>query len=140
MRISDWSSDVCSSDFDDCGSALGNGREEGVLVPGVVVDAFFHRFAIDAGEAVIGVHGWRVIAPDREFFNRGNRFAGFGRDLRQGGIVIQAQHRGEVFRRQIRSRFHSTEECRVGKECAGKLRYRWAPKTLKKTKKKNKLP
>ena len=47
-----------------------------------------------------------MVAPDGEFFDVGDLRAGLGRNLRQSTVVVQAQHGGEVFARQIRRAFH----------------------------------
>jgi hypothetical protein len=35
----------------------------------VVVDQVLDRFAVDGREAVVGVHGWRVVAPDAQLLD-----------------------------------------------------------------------
>src|SRR3546814_14071090 len=97
MRISDWSSDVCSSDLD----WIEHGTFDGA--PG---DNFDEIFAQD------GVVGHDV------FFGLG----GFDEFIAEGGddIMVGSPGRGKMA--GMRS-----EERRVGKECVSTWRSRWSP-------------
>src|SRR3546814_9542837 len=77
MRISDWSSDVCSSDLADAAQITPGLPVTGTLSPGSETEAY--RFAGEAGERyyfdrqeLAGVSAyWRLIAPNgRELFTR----------------------------------------------------------------------
>ena len=84
--------------FDDRGAALADGRQEDVVVPGVIVDHVLDAVAVGGGVAVVGVHRRRVVAPDDQFLHRGNRAAGLGGKLGQRAVVVQAQHAVVVVR------------------------------------------
>src|SRR5690606_687261 len=92
--------------FDDGCATLADGGNEHVAVPCVVVDQLSQALAANRGEADVGVHSGGVVAPDDELFNVGNGLAGLGCQLRQGAVVVQAQHGGEVLRGKIRRRLH----------------------------------
>ncbi len=55
-----------------------------------------------------------MIAPDEQFFDSRNWLADLGRDLRQGAVVVQAQHCREVLGWQVRCRFHGDVSVGVG--------------------------
>src|SRR3546814_18195672 len=99
MRISDWSSDVCSSD-------LKRTREFGLDVQKMIgAGVLGHR---KVGE--IGVSGLHVAgdaeAPKGQV---GFRFEGFDCEATSGVGVVRS------------------EERRVGKECVSTCRSRWSP-------------
>src|SRR3546814_15420332 len=104
MRISDWSSDVCSSDLRD--------------LPGSNVHQRLVGLAVDGAPA--GLVAVAIVAAD----------AGPGHC--QGGCVHHAGgwlavlDEGDVHR-ELRS-----EERRVGKECVSTCRSRWSPEHEKK--------
>src|SRR3546814_9444033 len=103
MRISDWSSDVCSSDL-----ANGEGRRDIHLAldeaPARLVDRILRPVAKRTHDRVIAVG------------------AKFGADTEQSGNERGAQHRSPMMVGAIRS-----EERRVGKECVSTCRSRWSP-------------
>src|SRR3546814_18893989 len=103
MRISDWSSDVCSSDL----TLLDADREPDRLRRPGALDAIGAKFAADARVE----HGEFLLAA---------------REGRRIDIVIDAGvDRAEtehVHRHAVRS-----EERRVGKECVSTCRSRWSP-------------
>src|SRR3546814_12295643 len=105
MRISDWSSDVCSSDLDDAAAfrlrCEGIGHEK------------FVRFLlpVDDGE------GQGVAEGRHEIGCRGE----FGIEFRQVGKAANAAQ-GRWLAHGMRS-----EERRVGKECVSPCRSRWWP-------------
>src|SRR3546814_19718163 len=100
MRISDWSSDVCSSDLG--GFALTGGN----LAP--VLEALPHEMLIIGGAAV----GSLII---------GNS----GKDLKALGGGIVKVFRGPTYKKS--DYLERSEERRVGKECVSTCRSRWAP-------------
>src|SRR3546814_12722561 len=100
MRISDWSSDVCSSDLNfqgfnapDSPSSAG-GRSSGVLQTGTVTGN-------------IGPVVWR-----------NNWFGGGGYTIRNADTSFDVDY---LFRD------NRSEERRVGKECVQTVRFRWSP-------------
>src|SRR3546814_13166376 len=104
MRISDWSSDVCSSDLGhqiQAVEALGEGH--------VPVEP---AFAGGVGAFVFGFDPSRFPLVDGDLFGDGGDG---GSDLHGGGPG-------------------RSEERRVGKECVSTCRSRWAPYNLKKKK------
>src|SRR3546814_20414884 len=110
MRISDGSSDVCSSDLvvvSDVGSVKGSILDDlrAVLPPGV---------AIVPGHPVAGTEN---SGPD----------AGFAQLFHNRGCILTPDERTEAF--AVRS-----EERRVGKEGVSQGRSRWAPGHEKKKK------
>src|SRR3546814_18971609 len=99
MRISDWSSDVCSSDLKSTGDrgkgiiqSIGDGAFGNALDPGP-----------DSGHVLFQILG------DEKFFQPANRIA-----------LLPAL---DFFLGAIRR----SEERRVGKECVGTCRSRWSP-------------
>src|SRR3546814_13903753 len=100
MRISDWSSDVCSSDL-----PLGRIALEGAdAVVGFI--AQFGAVIIDAHQlgAVIGAEVLAVLLPRVEH------------------LLAEVERPVEARRIIVRS-----EERRVGKECVSTCRSRWSP-------------
>src|SRR3546814_15480698 len=97
MRISDWSSDVCSSD-------LANGLV--VLVAVVAVDEVVH------GALGRGQHAERAVKC-------------IGDAMRDLGVA--GDDGGRVLRADQRTRGNRSEERRVGKECVSTCRSRWTP-------------
>src|SRR3546814_16681104 len=105
MRISDWSSDVCSSDLD---ALAGVADHQDRLAAGVrVLDA-----ELDVGQ-VLGLPLQAAAVLDQ--FRSGLRTTVAGEGVRQVAV--------------------RSEERRVGKECVSTCRSRWAPDHLKKKKK-----
>src|SRR3546814_15411671 len=101
MRISDWSSDVCSSDLQRTRSIAEDVHDRALRVPGA------------DGGLVPAVAVCRIPAGDEQGCQ--HRGAGGGvRMLGTGGRVVGAH--------QLRS-----EERRVGKECVSTCRSRWSP-------------
>src|SRR3546814_17807286 len=110
MRISDWSSDVCSSDLPDHEDAgevrMACVAPEGALQRLVAVAAVGHAAAggVHEGGDTVDV---RVVGEDAGLVEGLGDVAGHGRG---------AVHRGA-----------RTEERRVGKECVSTCRSRWWP-------------
>src|SRR3546814_14531874 len=114
MRISDWSSDVCSSDL--------VGVEYGILGDllepvGTVAEDIGQRAGEHAHLPVEGGHaaeGLRMILA-RAFL------------LDQAETVLLLGHERQWREGRQRFRQHRSEERRVGKECVSTCKYRWAP-------------
>src|SRR3546814_19115685 len=117
MRISDWSSDVCSSDL--------KGREARKLSMAA------HRF-LDP----------QHLVPLRHAFGAGKaadlQLSGVpaGREMRDGDILALARtrrddHAPPARHRRVERGLRS-EERRVGKECVSTCRSRWSPYHYKK--------
>src|SRR3546814_19208413 len=99
MRISDWSSDVCSSDLE---AILSNDADH--------IEHFLR--SVDAAA---------VYANTSTAFTDGAQF-GLGAEI---GISTQKLHaRGPMGLDELTSR---SEERRVGKECVSTCRSRWSP-------------
>src|SRR3546814_11544086 len=140
MRISDWSSDVCSSDLDrPCDKGVAGYRTRGLLSGksiyrgagvfddlGVALDVFAHE-GIQFCRAAADRHGGLALEQLAEL-GRIDRLARRGIEL------------GERFRRQLgraeqgepRIGFETldgirSEERRVGEECVSTCRSRWSP-------------
>src|SRR3546814_12022773 len=102
MRISDWSSDVCSSDLDQFFDAY--------------TIAFGIRNVTDIPAALKEAH--RVLRYGGRFFClefSTNEWPGF------------AQVYDAYSHHLVPKLGKSSEERRVGKECGSKCRYRWSP-------------
>src|SRR3546814_17694257 len=97
MRISDWSSDVCSSDLINP-DAVPEALEE---LPELSVDHGERQETIVVGTLIIGHDA--------------------GTDAERHVITGLGAGR----RRQCQRREERSEARRVGKECVGKFRYRW---------------
>src|SRR3546814_13939989 len=105
MRISDWSSDVCSSDLGPVSRSLGGDRGEAVQI-----------LANRRDEQCFTVE---VIGSERL------------RQLRQA-VAVELRHRFDAARtvgcfEQGRAERQRSEERRVGKECVSTCRSRWWP-------------
>src|SRR3546814_20890428 len=103
MRISDWSSDVCSSDLDRDAAAAAKGKE------------ILHRAEVDIGGLVPALRqrfGDRHAAAEQQVqAHPPVAEVGKGDD----GVAGNAHH------------LPRSEERRVGKECVSTCRSRWAP-------------
>src|SRR3546814_15780767 len=112
MRISDWSSDVCSSDLPDCLVACGPGVE---------------RIADEVAEILPEA---RLAIATSDTLNSPERAAQFIHEAENGAIdvivgtqlVTKGFHFPELTLVGVRS-----EERRVGKECVSTCRSRWSP-------------
>src|SRR3546814_14474597 len=108
MRISDWSSDVCSSDLGLAEKEAGRrGRHDGLLLP--------------RGERRLG---GALDAAEAMFVERAAQPAD---DHPAHELRIAEAHLG-LRRVDVRS-----EERRVGKACVSTCRFRWSPVHLKTT-------
>src|SRR3546814_11309760 len=102
MRISDWSSDVCSSDLDALATAIGI---KAIIKSIKQLDV---RMAIGLGE--ISYVAKRVTESN-------------------GSAFVFS---GEKFERLKKEKISRSEERRVGKECVSTCRYRWSQYQKKK--------
>src|SRR3546814_15075998 len=102
MRISDWSSDVCSSD-------LGDTRIAGAIV--------------DALTGLTDVPGGGKFALEREVTNFIGSTALEAARNQEAHADAVARH-GDIMNRREAVR---SEERRVGKECVSTCRSRWSP-------------
>src|SRR3546814_12931913 len=98
MRISDWSSDVCSSDLDDV------------------------RKLVDMAIAEFGSLSMLVnnAGPSGETF-------GYGALHELPGAIFEQTMRVGAFGAFWACKYARSEERRVGKECVSTCRYRWSP-------------
>src|SRR3546814_16674481 len=97
MRISDWSSDVCSSDL--------------LIAP--------ERYADPLGTTTVGDFAREQVL---RLSYTAHDLAGFARDLGYDGepfVWDPEDRRHRIARR--------SDERRVGKECVSTCRYRWSP-------------
>src|SRR3546814_17174772 len=126
MRISDWSSDVCSSDL----------KEEGRDREAQVVEG--HRIApVDAEQRRRGDAGIAVEAVEEVVVLTHEVEEGDGdRQRDHDGVDALGAHRDEADAGAEEGGAEDrSEERRVGKECVSKGRSRWSPYHEKKKKK-----
>src|SRR3546814_13443479 len=111
MRISDWSSDVCSSDL---------GRANGG--PGGVAGGAEHD-ALQGGDQRLGLYG-ETLAGERLLpgVDIGRLRIAVAVDTAGDGDVRRRRNAAGAAGAQARS-----EERRVGKECVSTCRSRWSP-------------
>src|SRR3546814_18349163 len=112
MRISDWSSDVCSSD-------LFRHPEFWALSSwlDIIVRARKSRFGIL----------W-LLAPSVVYvFGLGTFFRGMQPGAGTGDFFVHVALGAMIFRTLMSSVIGRSEERRVGKECVRTCRYRWSP-------------
>src|SRR3546814_15273347 len=113
MRISDWSSDVCSSDLH-----------------GTLDQLVLHQYA--EGVGVPGIEHHHPGAAGNQRFHRGHPECMLGArrldDIHGDPDVDDPAHAAPPSKSR-------SEERRVGKECVSTCRYRCAPYTIKKKKK-----
>src|SRR3546814_19986615 len=111
MRISDWSSDVCSSDL-----RVLDGRE-------IEEIAAVER---DTVAMVARAHAEVGRRDQAAAFGEGTAFRAHEEKI----DAVREQRIGTPYRFD---HFHfRSEEGRVGKECGGSWRYRWSPMSVKK--------
>src|SRR3546814_14992993 len=119
MRISDWSSDVCSSDLIELGDA-----ELGAVAVQCVELRARDRI-LDAGGAVDGRH---IVIRHRQIRGQAPRPAAIETQaverLRAGHFMDQMSI--ALDQRRIGAEIRS-EERRVGQECVSTCRSRWPP-------------
>src|SRR3546814_15859078 len=119
MRISDWSSDVCSSDLDGEGPCLeiSGGRHP------VVEDALRRD-----GQPFVA-NDCRLGASDRLWLVTGPNMGGKSTFLRQNAIIVILAQAGAYVPAQSATLtlVDRSEERRVGKECVSTCRSWWSP-------------
>src|SRR3546814_12844086 len=130
MRISDWSSDVCSSDLDEDG-AMGIGI--GAPMDGMTVGAVLDQLDIahdDPLDAPVFLGG--PVEPSRGFVLHSRDWSGNGAVQVSDRWMISSSH--DILRAigEGRGPAHwlvalRSEERRVGKECVSTCRYRGWP-------------
>src|SRR3546814_16416479 len=106
MRISDWSSDVCSSDLPDRRAHRRAETDRALLGTGCEMPRVREQLTADAP----------IVVIERRMRDRAPRpFIGIGLHLQRAGIGIKAD--------QIAAR---SEERSVGKEWVSQCRFRWS--------------
>src|SRR3546814_18719026 len=100
MRISDWSSDVCSSDLVQSVRRAARGNDVAVIV--------------EHGEGVVVLQGSRMVLRQR----------GRGGDIEPGGFLFGVLVHASLARGRVPYLLVRSEERRVGKECVRSLRSR----------------
>src|SRR3546814_18886169 len=108
MRISDWSSDVCSSDLDVIDDEIESTNGEAIELVSTADIGVGSGYRTSNKPAVFG----QAVRNDRHGAEQRTLFIDCN-DLQAG------QHRWRSLQR--------SEERRVGKECVGKSRSRWSP-------------
>src|SRR3546814_18845553 len=114
MRISDWSSDVCSSDLPLALAVVAAAKDRGIALPEVT------DFDSPTGKGAFGtVDGKRISLGNARF-------------LSESGIDVSAlEQQADELRQDgataIFIGIDRSEERRVGKECVSTCRYRWSP-------------
>src|SRR3546814_17375349 len=125
MRISDWSSDVCSSDLQDLARAPGLVQQGGSDGGGLARARRSHQHGIapfaQRGEQV-GQYGMDGQGGHRRFLSRHSRL----------NAMIQPNNRIWIGFLGSSSILARSEERRVGKECVRTCRSRWSPYHSKK--------
>src|SRR3546814_12250558 len=114
MRISDWSSDVCSSDLWEAAKAAG------LPIHGDFAD--FHR----AYEWMSLQRNLRILGVFARLSHRDGKHHYLDHMPRVNAYARQVASRYGVFRPLLRL-LDRSEERRVGKECVSKCRSRWSP-------------
>src|SRR3546814_16598272 len=117
MRISDWSSDVCSSDLFRVGFFAASAIDDWPSPAKIAICLVLHQVGLEEKARLLR-EAWQVVAP--------------------GGKLYVADY-GEQRSRLMRLLFRLTiqqldrsEERRVGKECVSTCRSRWSPYHSKK--------
>src|SRR3546814_12859901 len=99
MRISDWSSDVCSSDL---------------LVPGEALSTVLERERVLPTDKVLD-----IVAQTASALHAAHAAGLVHRDIKPGNLLITPEGRVKITDR--------SEERRVGKECVSTCSSRWSP-------------
>src|SRR3546814_12916571 len=128
MRISDWSSDVCSSDLDRkfqlrADAVIGRNQQRVLVSSGFQIEkaAKTAEFSVCSGAA--GGFGERRDGTDQRIAS-GYRHTRLSVAIGLGNIIFL----GHMPRLPISFLdFHRSEERRVGKECVSTCRSRWSP-------------
>src|SRR3546814_11622323 len=125
MRISDWSSDVCSSDLQSLAGAIGLGlalalSSTALVLPMVGTQSAVGRsaFAMLLFEdlAIVPIiFALGAMAPNAQEAG----WSGLAETMVKGGLTVVAMF--------MIGRFFRSEERRVGKECVSTCQSRWSP-------------
>src|SRR3546814_11755051 len=119
MRISDWSSDVCSSDLV---------AEEGVVAQRVTGDV---AEEVELLAAVLHLAHKLDAADQQHVVDGGDNALALGQTdvlFRQDHVAVRgAQPREALVVAPLALRQQRSEERRVGKECVSTCRSRWSP-------------
>ena len=99
--------------LDDGGASLLHGGDEVVLHP-FHIHQFGGGLAGDGAMVDVGVLGGGVVAPDNHARHIAAVAAGFGRQLRDGAVVVKAGHCGELGGGQVRGVAAGDEGVSVG--------------------------
>src|SRR3546814_12559376 len=111
MRISDWSSDVCSSDLYQTYVALGQA----------------YYFTDQPAQAIENYRKAAPLAPDGEtYLNLARILWGEGQLGEAKQAAQKALDNGVKQPEEARKILARSEERRAGKECVGKCRSRWS--------------
>src|SRR3546814_2950698 len=111
MRISDWSSDVCSSDLEELVSS-GSRSWTSEFYPGTLL--YLYEYSGD--ESLLKEAMEKLDLVEKEKDNKGTHDLGF---------MLYCSF-GNAYRLMGDTSFRS-EERRVGKECVSTCRSRWSP-------------
>src|SRR3546814_11977475 len=124
MRISDWSSDVCSSDL----TSRGEKKQQGLTIFLVPMDA--PGIEVRPIATMLGPHHLNEVFLDDVWVTEADVLG----EVDQGWKVVQevlAFERVGIARyarcERLLQAAPSSEERRVGKECVSTCRSRWAP-------------
>src|SRR3546814_20766480 len=127
MRISDWSSDVCSSDL----KASGDAKKDLALI-GQFGVGFYSAFMVADQVEVLTRRageesGWRWVSDGKGEFT----IAPADVPSRGSRIVLHLKDGEDEFLEPTRLKHivaqYRSEELRVGKECVSTCRSRWSP-------------
>src|SRR3546814_8674270 len=113
MRISDWSSDVCSSD-------LPIGNRSIVMREAIDFDRQTNRGAVE----IEHIRSRRMLAAK---FEPSRALSQLAPKCRFGQAHFAAQLPGQLYRLARPGNHERSEEGRVGKECVSTCRSRWSP-------------
>src|SRR3546814_11932467 len=125
MRISDWSSDVCSSDLKiiSCRSGSLDGMP--------ILKGLTGASRNDQVDAVVAkLKGMPKSRPQRDKTLRAMISAWFGKSLDESAldrIIKELSLRGFIAVNGVKLQYSRSEERRVGKECVSTCRSRWQP-------------
>ncbi len=91
-----------AADLDDLSASLLHARDELVLEPLLVIDHLGGVAAVHLRVEDVRILGGRVVAPDRHVRDLAHRCPGLRRQLADRSVVVQAGHRGEALRWDVR--------------------------------------
>src|SRR3546814_7521883 len=123
MRISDWSSDVCSSDLEKA-RELKAAQAEAADLAGLVGDSASDAEMRELAQEELATAEVRIAALDREL--KVLMLPKDAADEKNAILEVRAGTGGEEAALFAADLFRS-EERRVGKECVSTCRSRWSP-------------